>query len=135
MYKAKFFFLTTSSIVVASILVIGLVSNLPLVFALIFAQQLGSSPAEAAVTITLGAADDGNFEPYTPSTVNIMSGNTVSWTNDDSTEHAIISNEMPLFDSGPISPGDTFDNTFDSPGEFGYHCSIHPWMTGRVMVG
>jgi plastocyanin len=41
----------------------------------------------------------------------------------------------PLFDSGPISPGDTFDNIFDMPGEFGYHCSIHPWMTGRVMVG
>ena len=60
---------------------------------------------------------------------------TVSWTNDDSIQHTITSDEEGLFASGPISPGETFDNTFDTPGEFGYHCSIHPWMTGRVMVG
>ncbi len=127
MYKAKFF-LTTSSIVIATILAIGLLSNPTLVFA---QQELGSA---AAVTITLGAADDGNFEPFAPSTVNVMPGSTVSWANDDSTEHTVTS-EMPLFDSGPIPPGMTWDNTFDSTGIFGYHFSIHPWMTGRVMVG
>ena len=126
MYKAKFFL--TSSIVV-SILAIGLVSNPILVFA---QQEVGSA---AAVTITLGAADDGNFEPFAPTTVNVMPGSTVSWTNDDSTAHTVTANDDGLFDSGPIPPGMTWDNTFDSTGIFGYHCSIHPWMTGRVMVG
>ena len=42
---------------------------------------------------------------------------------------------VPLFDSGPVPPGMLWDSTFDSVGTFGYHCSIHSWMTGRVMVG
>ena len=50
------------------------------------------------------------------------------------TPHTVTADNN-LFDAGPISPGDTFENVFDTPGELGYHCSIHPWMTGRVMVG
>jgi hypothetical protein len=40
-----------------------------------------------------------------------------------------------LFHSGPISPLRVWDNASDSVGEFGHHCTIHPWMTGSVMVG
>jgi plastocyanin len=126
MYKVKFFLISS---IVASILAIGLVSYPTLVFA---QQELGSA---AEVRITLGAADDGNFEPFAPTTINVMPGSTVSWTNDDSTEHTVTANDNGLFDSGPIPPEMTWDNTFDSTGIFGYHCSIHPWMTGRVMVG
>ncbi|HJU59225.1 MAG TPA: hypothetical protein VJ583_05715, partial [Nitrososphaeraceae archaeon] len=75
----------TSSIVM-SILAIGLVSNPTFVFA---QQELGSA---VAVTITLGAADDGNFVPFAPTSVNVMPGNTVSWTNDDSTAHTVTAN-------------------------------------------
>jgi plastocyanin len=59
----------------------------------------------------------------------------VSWTNEDSIQHTVTSDEEGLFDAGPISPADTFENAFDTPGEYGYHCAIHPFMTGRVMVG
>ena len=62
-------------------------------------------------------------------------GSIVSWTNADSIQHTVTSDEQGLFDAGPISPGDTFENVFDSAGEFGYHCVIHPFMTGVVMVG
>ena len=116
------------SIIGSILLTFGILSN-PTIS---FSQQEPSS-----VIITLGAADEGNFEPFTPRALNVMPGSMVSWTNEDATPHTVTAEGTgaPLFDSGPISPGDTFDNIFDMPGEFGYHCSIHPWMTGRVMVG
>jgi plastocyanin len=58
-----------------------------------------------------------------------------TWTNEDSIQHTVTSDEEGLFDTGPISPGDTFENAFDTPGEYGYHCAIHSFMTGVVMVG
>jgi len=65
----------------------------------------------------------------------VPTGTIVSWTNEDSIQHTVTSDEEGLFDAGPISPGNTFENAFDRPGEYGYHCAIHPFMTGRVMVG
>jgi plastocyanin len=88
-----------------------------------------------SVFIVPGAADPNNDQSFVPQFISMPIKSMVSWTNDDSIQHTVTSDEEGLFDSGPISPFDTFDNTFDSPGEFGYHCSIHPWMTGRVMVG
>jgi nitrite reductase (NO-forming) len=88
-----------------------------------------------SVYIAPRAADPNNDQSFVPQFISMPIESTVSWTNDDSIQHTITSDEEGLFVSGPISPGDTFDNTFDTPGEFGYHCSIHPWMTGRVMVG
>ena len=116
------------SIIGSILLTFGILSN-PTIS---FSQQESSS-----VIITLGAADEGNFEPFIPRALNVMPGSMVSWINEDATPHTVTAEGTgaPLFDSGPISPGDTFDNIFDMPGEFGYHCSIHPWMTGRVMVG
>ena len=84
-----------------------------------------------SVYIAPRAADPNNDQSFVPQFISMPIESTVSWTNDDSIQHTITSDEEGLFVSGPISPGDTFD----TPGEFGYHCSIHPWMTGRVMVG
>ena len=122
----------TLSTIIMSILTMGLLSN-PFIssnislFNKVFAQ-------ESEVFIIPGAADPNNDEAFVPPEISVSSeGNIVSWTNDDSIEHTVTSDDGS-FDSGPISPGDTFDNTFDSPGEFGYHCSIHPFMTGVVIV-
>jgi plastocyanin len=117
----------TISLIMTGILTIGIVSNPTLVF----------SQGSNSVTITLGAADEGNFEPFSPNAIDVVQGSTVSWTNQDSVPHTVTAGGTgePLFDSGPIPPGMTWDNTFDSSGTFGYHCSIHPWMMGRVMVG
>jgi plastocyanin len=116
------------SIIIGSILLtFGILSNPTISFS---QQEPGSE-----VIITLGAADEGNFEPFAPRAVNVMPGDIVSWTNEDSTTHTVTSNEGGLFDANPLSPGDTFEYVFDMTGEVGYHCSIHPWMTGRVMIG
>ena len=113
-----------------------MISSVLLTFGILSSPTISFSQQGQAseVIITLGAADEGNFEPYAPRAINVMPGSIVSWTNEDMTPHTVTANNN-LFDAGPISPGDTFENVFDTPGELGYHCSIHPWMTGRVMVG
>jgi plastocyanin len=96
----------------------------------VFSQEEGSS-----VSIAPGAANPNNDLSFDPPQINVPTGSIVSWTNADSIQHTVTSDEQGLFDAGPISPGDTFENVFDSAGEFGYHCAIHPFMTGLVMVG
>ena len=96
----------------------------------VFSQEEGSS-----VSIAPGAADPNNDLSFDPPQINVPTGSIVSWTNTDSIQHTVTSDEQGLFDAGPISPGDTFENVFDSAGEFGYHCAIHPFMTSVVMVG
>ena len=96
----------------------------------VFSQEEGSS-----VSIAPGAADPNNGLSFDPPQINVPTGSIVSWTNSDSIQHTVTSDEQGLFDAGPIFPGDTFENVFDSAGEFGYHCAIHPFMTGVVMVG
>ena len=121
---------------IAKILNLSIIGSILLTFGILSNPTISFSQQEpSSVIITLGAADEGNFEPFAPRAVNVMQGSIVSWTNDDSTTHTVTSNEGGLFDAGQLTPGDTFENVFDTPGEFGYHCAIHPWMTGRVMVG
>jgi plastocyanin len=96
----------------------------------VFSQEEGSS-----VSIAPGAADPNNDLSFDPPQINVPTGSIVSWTNADSIQHTVTSDEQGLFDAGPISPGDTFENVFNSAGEFAYHCAIHPFMTGVVTVG
>jgi plastocyanin len=106
---------------------IGLLANPTIITTPVFSQ-------EGSVSIAPGAADPNNDQSFDPPQISVPTGGIVSWTNDDSIQHTVTSDEG-LFDAGPISPGDTFENTFDSAGEFGYHCAIHPFMTGVVTVG
>jgi nitrite reductase (NO-forming) len=103
--------------------------------------QYSSAFAQELVSIAPGAADPNNPETFVPPQISLSSGSTISWTNDDSITHSVtlegnpaIVNGEASFDSGPISPGYTWDNTFDSPGQFDYHCLIHPFMTGKVII-
>ena len=118
----------------SSILMISILLSLGLLFNPVITTTSAFSQGDS-VYIAPRAADPNNDQSFVPQFISMPIESTVSWTNDDSIQHTITSDEEGLFVSGPISPGDTFDNTFDTPGEFGYHCSIHPWMTGRVMVG
>jgi nitrite reductase (NO-forming) len=60
-------------------------------------------------------------------------GDTVTWTNKDTSVHTITSND-DLFDSGMMMPDDTFEQTFDDIGLYEYYCMLHPWMTGTVKI-
>jgi plastocyanin len=56
----------------------------------------------------------------------------VTWTNNDSATHTITGDGG--LDSGDVATGGTYSKTFDKAGTYKYHCSIHPTMTGEVVV-
>jgi plastocyanin len=59
----------------------------------------------------------------------------VTWTNNDSAQHTVTQDPAGSgFASGALTPGSTFENTFDTAGTFEYFCEIHPSMTGTVVV-
>jgi plastocyanin len=70
---------------------------------------------------------------FSPASITTTTGTTVTWTNNDNMAHTVTANDNS-FDSGSISAGGTFSKTFSTVGSFAYHCSIHPSMTGTVVV-
>ncbi|MFA6408456.1 MAG: plastocyanin/azurin family copper-binding protein [Candidatus Paceibacterota bacterium] len=74
-----------------------------------------------------------NFS-FTPSTLTVKTGTTVTWINNDNMPHTVTSDSGSLPASQPIAPGQSFNFTFTAPGSVSYHCSIHPVMKGAVTV-
>ena len=70
---------------------------------------------------------------FNPGTLTVNVGTTVTWTNNDSTTHRPVS-DSGVFDGGNLAPNSIFSFTFNTAGTFPYHCSIHPSMTGTVIV-
>jgi plastocyanin len=74
-----------------------------------------------------------NFS-FTPAMASVPVGTTVKWTNRDDVPHNVVSIQQ-TFKSPALDTGETFLHRFDVPGTFEYFCSIHPRMTGKVVVG
>ena len=70
---------------------------------------------------------------FGPSSTTVTKGATVTWTNNDYTTHTVTADDNS-FNSGNLGYGGTFSHTFSNTGTFTYHCSIHPGMTGSVVV-
>ena len=93
-----------------------------------------------SVSIVKGASNPSTQKAYNPSPLIVAVGRTVLWINNDNTAHTVTegnpSGNTPSngFDSGILSPGQTFKHAFDKPGTVGYFCRLHPFMLGQVMV-
>ncbi|MDE1814094.1 MAG: cupredoxin domain-containing protein [Thaumarchaeota archaeon] len=79
---------------------------------------------------------------FSPNPLNVAPGTTVTWKNTDTVSHYVTSGKPSdettgtVFDSGNlIKPGSTFQFTFANAGTYDYFCTVHPWMTGQVIVG
>ena len=70
---------------------------------------------------------------FTPSTITISAGTTITWTNKDGVSHTVTS-DTGLFDSGGIGIGGTYSHKFATAGTFNYHCAVHPSMMAKVIV-
>jgi len=70
---------------------------------------------------------------FNPSTLNVQVGTTVTWINKDTTTHDVVS-DTGLFTSGDLTNGMSYNYTFNQTGSFPYHCAIHPYMTGTIVV-
>jgi 3',5'-cyclic-AMP phosphodiesterase len=73
-----------------------------------------------------------NFS-FSPATASVPAGTAVTWTNHDDVPHNIVSTEQ-RFKSPVLDTDQRFTHTFDTPGSYQYFCSIHPKMTGRIVV-
>ncbi len=68
---------------------------------------------------------------FKPASVQVSAGDTVKWTNKDTTEHTVTGS---TFDSGRLPAYRSYSYTFTKPGTYDYACSIHPSMKGTVVV-
>jgi plastocyanin len=75
-----------------------------------------------------------NFS-FGPATVTVPVGTTITWTNRDDIPHTVVSSDDPkTFKSKVLDTDDKFSFTFTKAGIYPYFCSIHPKMTGKVIV-
>jgi plastocyanin len=102
-----------SLVVVATALVVG--ANLP---------------AETKANPTMVKMDNFTF---TPQTLTVRSGTTVTWVNKDDVPHTVTSTDKK-FKSRALDTDERFSFTFSAPGTYNYFCSVHPHMTGKVIV-
>lgn len=92
------------------------------------------------VSIVEEASEMGD-QAFDPNPVKVKSGDTVTWTNNDSQIHTVTSgtdssdqNMGKEFDSSMLSQNQTFSHKFITAGEFPYFCQLHPTMVGKVVV-
>ena len=100
---------------IASLLVVGAPEH----------PAAGEPGGQAAVRI-----DNFNF---TPPTLVVAPGTTVTWTNADDSPHTVREKDGK-FKSAALDTDDTFSQTFAAIGEYEYFCSIHPRMVGKIVV-
>lgn len=100
------------------------------------AVNSGNSNAVQPPPIQTSAKSDvsiSNFS-FNPGSTTVNKGTTVVWTNNDSAGHTVTADQGAGPASGLLNPGETYSYTFNEPGTFNYHCSVHPSMKGTVTV-
>ena len=102
----------------------------------VYSSSSSSIADTIGVAIVAGASNPSNAAGhFVPTLMVLVIGvnNTVTWTNQDYTIHTVTSN-VGLFSSGLLNHGDTWSYTFTTSGTFPYHCAIHPYMVGTIIV-
>ena len=89
----------------------------------------GETAVPAAAHPVAVRIDNFNF---TPPTLVVTPGTTVTWTNADDSPHTVREKDGK-FKSAALDTDDTFSKTFTAPGEYEYFCTIHPYMSGKVV--
>jgi plastocyanin/subtilisin-like proprotein convertase family protein len=90
------------------------------------------TPTPACTPSTVGVSIENLA--FNPQVLDIHLGQTVQWTNNDVTAAHSTTSDSLMWDSGNLTPGQSFSYTFTAPGMYPYHCRIHPTMTGTIRV-
>jgi len=93
-------------------------------------EAADSEQGDAAATVEVDIKDFA----YNPDPVTISIGQSVTWTNQDSAPHTATARDRDVLQSGTLNQGDTYTQTFDTPGTYEYFCEFHPNMKGTVEV-
>jgi plastocyanin len=116
-----------------SVFIAGLAAAFVLGIGLFGTGQKGSvTRATQKASTTEVKIDNFSFGPVT---LTVPVGTTVTWTNRDDIPHTIVSTDDPkAFKSKVLDADEKFSFTFSKAGTYPYFCSIHPKMTGKVIV-
>ena len=105
---------------------------------LVFASLAQGAPKQRALQSSAAAQSAtpevkiDNFS-FGPGTLTVAVGTTVTWTNRDDIPHTVVSTDG-VFKSKVLDTDEKFSFTFSKAGSYPYFCSIHPKMTGKVVV-
>lgn len=111
----------------------GVAASLSLAATLLLRAAYPAMPAVAAETPTEREQVTIETFAFAPHDLTVAQGTTVAWINKDETPHTIVSDDKSIR-SQALDTGDAFVYRFTTPGTYAYHCSLHPQMTGRVIV-
>src|SRR5271170_6797241 len=112
--------------------VVWLASLMAAVVATVLLEGSHHISANQQPSATTAEVKIDNFS-FGPGTITVTAGTTVTWTNRDDIPHTVVSTDG-IFKSKVMDTDEKFSYTFTKPGSFPYFCSIHPKMTGKVMV-
>jgi len=104
-----------------------IVAAVLLLIAALYVSAHAQQPAPASAEVKVD-----NFS-FGPGTLTVAAGTTVTWTNRDDIPHTVVSTDG-VFKSKVLDTDDKFSFTFTRAGTYPYFCSIHPKMTGKVVV-
>jgi plastocyanin len=96
----------------------------------------GSNAGTAGVhigspSVHVAASDDLKF---TPASQDAQVGDIVQWSNSGSVMHTVTFDDFPSLSDVSLEGGATWEVKFATPGNYSYHCTIHPTMTGTITV-
>ncbi len=97
--------------------------------AILLLLALYAMPASGATAPAVTIKDDA----YSPATLNVSAGQTVTFTNRDDDAHTVTSTNG-VFDSKGLDTNGVWHHTFDKPGVYRYFCELHPFMKGTIIV-
>jgi YVTN family beta-propeller protein len=99
---------------------------------------VGNAPRKIAVQTAAAQPRSSNRQvtiagfAFTPAVLQVSAGESVTWVNDDGAPHSVaLKNGMA---SDTVMPGSSYSANFDHPGDYDYLCSVHPYMSGKILV-
>jgi plastocyanin len=95
------------------------------------ASAASAAPANVAESKASAISID-NFN-FSPATLTVAAGTSVTWTNKDDIPHTVVEKSQK-FKSKGLDTDDNFSFTFAEPGTYEYFCGMHPKMVGKVIV-
>ena len=96
------------------------------------ATLTGASRADAPVAPT-AQVSIANMS-FSPRTLTVAAGTTVTWTNRDGDAHSVESRGKGFTSSPLLNTGQKYSYTFTTPGTYEYYCAVHASMTGKIVV-
>ncbi len=109
-----------------------IVACLTIAFALLGGQAAPAAAPGRAQASGASSVDINHFK-FHPGTLEVAKGAKVVFSNSASVAHTAT--DRGVFDSGHIKPGHSFSVRFEQKGVFRYHCTIHTFMHGKIVVG